>query len=143
MVCLPATIQCFKWLLLFDLGPSCSLFIRRMAAESRFFVVPALRLCGAPRYLHGPKASQARWRSLLLIKTKRSTITVSAGLKPRYLISQTYLSTRDMKNSNAMNGAIETQGNLTHLAPLASFPPHVLECLSESGLWDVNAACFP
>lgn len=86
MVCLPATIQSFKMATPFDLGPSCSLFIRRIAAESRLFVVPALR--------HAVRRVKRGGGSLLLIKTKASTITASSGLKPRYLISQTYLSTR-------------------------------------------------
>ena len=131
MDCLPATIQWFKWLLLLILA-HCAVFLSDVLLLNHSYlsfspydsaVRPASR-----------NASQARRRSLLIIANKS---TITGVLRPKAQVSHlsTYLSTRGMKDSNAMNAAVETQRNLTHLAPMASFPPTSWNVCSSEDCW--------
>lgn len=85
MDCLPATIQWFKWLLLLILAHR-AVFLSDVSLLNHSY----LSFSPYDSAVRPPcrNASQARRRSLLLIRTNKSTVTASSGLKPRYLISQ-------------------------------------------------------
>ncbi len=84
----------------------------------------SLRHCSALRCLRAIRRVNQAQRRSSLIKSK-SIITVSLGLRPRHLISQTYLSTRGKATKK------EQQCNKCDENPekpgisLASFPPHI------------------